>query len=74
MGLDVLLEILGTFKCLLAKVALVRLERDVDADMGRDVVSLDRGRAAGAPGASQVQIVGRLATDMAFADVVLESD
>ncbi len=71
MSLDVLLQILGTLEGLLAKVALVRLQGNVHADMRRDVVSLDGRRATGAPRAGQVEIVGRLSPDMAFADVVL---
>jgi hypothetical protein len=72
MGLDVLLQILGTLERLLAKVAFVRLQGNVHADVRRDVVSLDGGRTAGAPRAGQVQIVGRLSADMAFADMVLD--
>ena len=71
MSLDVLLQILGALEGLLAKVALVRLQRNVHADMRRDVVSLDGSRAASAPRAGQVEIVGRLSPDMAFADMVL---
>jgi len=48
-GLDVFLKILRTFEGLLAKLALVRLQRDVDADVRGDVVALDGGGAAVAP-------------------------
>ena len=49
----------------------MRLERDVDAHVGGDVVPLDGRRAAGTPLAGQVQVIGRLSTDVALADVVL---
>ena len=71
MGLDMLLEILGTLKRLAAEVTLVRLERHVDADMRRDVVALHSSRAARVPLARQVQVVGALAANVLFADVFL---
>jgi hypothetical protein len=70
-GLDVLFQILGTLESLAAKVALVRLQGDVDTDVRGDVVTLDGGGAAVAPLAGQVQVVCALATNMALADVVL---
>jgi hypothetical protein len=71
MGLDVLLQILRSLEGLATEVALVRLERDMDANMRRDVITLDSGRAACAPLAGQIEIVGAFATDMSFANVVL---
>lgn len=71
MGLDVLLQILGALESLAAEVALVRLERDVDANVRCDVIALHGGGAAVAPLARQVQVVGALAANMALADVVL---
>jgi hypothetical protein len=71
MGLDVLLEILGPLERLAAEVALMRLQRHVDADVRGDVVALDRGGAALVPLADQVEVVGALATDMLLTDVVL---
>lgn len=71
MCLDVLLEILRTLERLATEVAFVRLERDMNADVRGDVVSLDGGGAASTPLASQVEVVGALAADMALADVVL---
>jgi hypothetical protein len=70
-GLDVLFQILGALESLAAEVALVRLQGDMDTDVRGDVVTLDRGGAAVAPLAGQVEVVCALATDMAFADVVL---
>jgi hypothetical protein len=70
-GLDVLLQVLWTLECFSTEVAFVRLERDVDADVGCDVVAFHGGRAAGTPLAGEVEVVCALAADMAFADVVL---
>ena len=69
--LDMLLQILRALEGLATEVALVRLEWDVDADVGGNVVALHGGRSACAPLAGQVEVVGALATDMAFANVVL---
>jgi hypothetical protein len=63
---------LRSLECLAAKFAFVRLERDVHTNMGGDVVTLDGGGTALAPGAGEVQVVGRLAADMSLADVVLQ--
>lgn len=71
MGLDMLLQILGSLEGLATEVTLVRLERDVDADVRGDVVTLDGGGAAVAPLAGQVQVVCAFAADMALADVIL---
>lgn len=71
MGLDVLLEVLGTLERLPAGRALVRFEGDMHADMRCDVISLDRRGLTVAPLAGQVQVVGAFPTDMALADVFL---
>lgn len=71
-SLDMLLEILGALEGLAAELALMRLQRNVHADVRGDVVALDRGGAALAPGAGQVEVVGGLAADMALAHVLLE--
>lgn len=71
MSLDVLLEILGSLESLATEIALVRLERNVDTNVRRDVVTLDCRGAARTPLARQVEVVCAFATDMAFADVVL---
>lgn len=47
--LDMLLEILRTLKGLAAEIALVRFERNMDADVRSDVIALDRRGAAGTP-------------------------
>jgi hypothetical protein len=71
MGLDMLLQILGTLESLATEVALVRLERHMYPDVRGDVVTLDGGSVASTPLASQVQVVGALASNMALADVFL---
>lgn len=71
MCLDVLLQILGTLESLATEVALVRLQGDVDTNVRRDVVTLYSRSTAVTPLAGQVQVVGALATNMAFANVVL---
>lgn len=43
------------------------------SDVGGDVIAFDGGGSAGAPMACKVEIVGRLAAYMTFADVVLSS-
>ena len=68
-----LLQILGPLEGLAAEVALVGLERYMDANMRSNVVTLDSSRAALVPLAGEVQVVGALATDMALADVILKS-
>lgn len=73
MGLDMLLQILGTLESLATEVALVRLERHMDPDVRGYVVTLDGGSVASTPLASQVQVVSALASNMALADVFLRS-
>lgn len=71
MGLDMLLQVLRTLEGLAAKVALVRLERHMNADVRSDVITLDRRGAASAPLARQVEVVCAFATNMTFADVII---
>lgn len=68
-----LLQILGTLEGFAAELALVGLKGHMDANMRRDVVALDGGGAARVPTAGEVQVVCALATDMALADVLVES-
>jgi hypothetical protein len=44
--LDVLLQILGALEGLPAEIAFVRLQWDVDSDMGGDMITLDGGSPA----------------------------
>lgn len=68
-----LLQVLRALERLAAELTLVRLERDVDADVRGDVVTLHGGCPAGVPLTGQVEVVGALAADMALADVLLLS-
>ena len=54
MCLDMFLQILGSLESLAAELTLVRFERNMYADVGGDVVSLDSRGSALAPGAGQV--------------------
>lgn len=69
--LDMLLQILWALESLAAELALVRLERNVDAHVRGDVVALHGGGATRSPLAGEVEIVGGLASNMAFADMLL---
>lgn len=71
MSLDVLLEILRTLECLSTEVALVRLEWYVNSDVRSDVITLDGGSSALVPAASQVEVVGALASNVLLANVFL---
>jgi hypothetical protein len=66
-----LLQVLGALERLAAELTLVRLERHMDANVRGDVVTLDRSSAARVPLAGEVQVVGALAANMAFTDVLL---
>jgi hypothetical protein len=70
--LYVLLEILRTLEGFAAEIALVRLQRNVHANVRGDVIALDSGSATVTPLAGQIQVVGTLATNMALTDVVVE--
>lgn len=67
-----LLQVLWTLEALAAVGALVWLQWNMDADVGGDVVALDGGGTAVNPATGQVQVVGRLAADMALADVLIK--
>ena len=68
---DVFLEILWTLEGFAAELAAMRFQGDMDADMGCDVVAFDDLNAASSPRTLQIEIVGALATDMAFTNVIL---
>jgi len=72
MCLDMLLQVLWPLESLSAEVAFVRLERHMDSHVRGDVIALHGGCAACAPRACEVQVVSRLATDMALTDMVLD--
>ena len=73
MGLDVLLQILRPLEGLAAKIAPMRLQRYMNADVRRDVVAFHNSDATGAPGTSEVKIIGTFTTDVALANMFLSS-
>jgi len=73
MRFDMLLQILWTLESLSAKIAFVRLERNMNTDMGCDVIALDCRSTTVAPLAGQVQVIRALAANVTLADVVLET-
>ena len=72
MGLDMLLQVLGTLEGLPAEITFVRLERNVYSNVGSDMVALDSGGTARVPSTGKVQVVGTLSSDMFLADMLLE--
>jgi hypothetical protein len=70
-GLHVLLQILGTLERLAAEVAFMRLQRNVDANVRSNVITLDCSGAAVTPLAGQVQVVGAFAANVTLTHVVL---
>ena len=74
MSLDMLLEILRAFERLATEIASMRLQGDMDANVGGNMVPLDHGDVAVGPSTLQIKIVCALATDMNLAHVVLHRD
>ena len=71
MGLDMLLEILRPLEGLTTKLASVRLEWYVNTDVRGDMIALYDSDTTVTPCASQVKVVGALATNVNLADMVL---
>jgi len=72
MCLDVLLEILGTLESLATELALVRLQGHMDSDVGGNMIALDCGGTALTPCAGEIEVISRLATNMAFTNMFIE--
>ncbi len=72
MGFDVFLEILWTLEGLATKLAAMRLQWDMNTDVGCNVVAFDDLNATCSPRALQVEVVGTLATNVTFTDVILD--
>ena len=70
-SLNMFLQILRSLERLTAEVALMRLQWDMDTNVGRDMVTFYSRGTAITPLASQIQVVGALATNMALANMVL---
>jgi len=65
-----LLQILGPLESFATEVAFVRLEGNVNADMGRDMIAFNRCCSARVPTTGEVKIICALATDMFLTDVL----
>ena len=68
----VLFQVLGPLKVLGARFADVRLQGDVHAKVGGDVVSLDGGGLAVVPSAAQRQVSVALAADVEVAEMFIQ--
>ena len=72
MSLDMLFEILRALERLSTEFTLVWLQGDMNSDVRGYVIALDGGGAALPPRAGQVEVVRRLAADMALANMFLQ--
>jgi hypothetical protein len=73
MRLDVLFQVLWPLERLAAEIALVRLQRHMDAKMRGDVIALHRLDGAVGPFAVELQIVGALSANVLVAHMVLSA-
>lgn len=67
-----LLQVLGPLEGLAAKTTLVRFERDVNPNVGGDVVTFDRAGVTSLPATDEVQVISALSSDMSFTEVLLQ--
>lgn len=74
MSLDMFLFILWPFESLPTKLAPMRLQRNVNANVRRDVVPLDDFDLTVTPSTDQVQVIGAFAANVVFAYMVLNLD
>ena len=70
-SLDMFLQVLWTLERLSAEVAFVGFQRDMDSNVGGDVISFDRRSPTGTPSTLQVQVVCAFPTYMTLANVFL---
>jgi hypothetical protein len=71
MSLDMFLEILRTLEGFATEFAFVWFQRNMDPDVGGDVVAFDCRSATTTPLTRQVEVVGTFAADVSFADMFL---
>lgn len=71
MSLDMFLKILRTLESFGTEFAFVWFQRDMDSNVGSDVVAFDGCGTATTPLTRQVEVVGALAADVTFADMFL---
>lgn len=69
--LDMLLQVLGALEGLSTEATLVRLEWDVDSNVGGNVVALDRASVAPLPATDEIQVVSALPSDMSLTEMLL---
>jgi len=69
--LNMLLQILRALKGLATEVAFVRLEGNMDSNVGGDMITLHGGSSARVPATGEIKIVCALATDMFLTNVFL---
>jgi hypothetical protein len=69
--LDVLLQILRALECLSTEITFVRFKRDVNSNVGSDMIALDCGSSALVPSTGQIEVIGTFAADMFLADMIL---
>ena len=72
MCLYMLFQILWSLKGLSTKVAFVRLERNVYANVGGNMIAFDRCSATISPLAYQIKIIRAFPSNVALADMFLE--
>ena len=66
MRFDVLFQVLGALEGLATKLALVRLEWNMNTNVRRDVVALDSRGPARVPLTGQIQVVRALSAHMSL--------
>jgi hypothetical protein len=72
--LDVLLQILRALEGLATEVTLVWLQRNMDSDVGSNMVTFHGGSTARVPSACEVQVVGALSSHVLLTDMLLRGE
>lgn len=67
-----LLQILRPLESLSTEITFMWLQRNVDSNMGSDMVALHSGGTALVPATGEIQVVCALASNMLLADMLLE--
>ena len=73
MGLDMLFEVLRALEGLPAEIAFVWFQRNMNANVRSNVVTLDRSCPTGPPLTGQVEVVCALPTYVALAHMLLKA-
>jgi hypothetical protein len=71
MCFDMLLQVLRSLESFATEFTLVRFQGHMDPNVGSNMISFDRRGATVTPLTSQIEVVGRLATNMLLTDVLL---